>query len=1085
MKQLVNSVKINFLVLLIMGFAISAMATFSFAPQAQAENPITSNWDGDSVSGTTALDITGTNDGTMLNGVTIVPGPDGAGDDAFGFSGNNYIDIPSDPSLNVGTSDFSIDLWVRQTGIDYANQQINTMIDKRNPTNGWKGYVIYSQGGYPSLQLNIGGLGSGKYTNFSSSTYINDGQWHHIIFTVDRDDPAGGVFYIDGKRDSITFDPTEYSGSIDNEGTFRIGGRNDSLANWMGDLDRINQYNRVITLEEIQVIAGVEVLGTDLLVAQRTTTDHSRGVGVLLGQGDGTFTHSSLNTRMIVGPIRVADFNGDGLDDFVAAHGNGEVYVGLGDGSGGFAVSDAGFFTQAGDNPANLGAYKIKIADINGDGDLDLVFAVSGWYFGFNVALGDGNGGFERVAIVKGWGGTRSTDVADIDGDGFADVATANAQGSGSFEMFWGNDNTGTNFTRHHVEGNTTNSGVVIVDIDGDEDLDVVTGSWVSGLRVFSNSDVTSTNRNFDTVAIYGNKPANLHFMTDLTGDGSPDAVVTGSDGVANSGSLDVYLNDGSGGFNTAPQSYPLPISYTIGVGEDATYGDFNGDGKKDIAVADGSNKSITILYGDGNGAFEQTLPIDPLKIVDIADPANLPGGFQGTVRIAAGNFDSSSQPPDVVDSDNDGVADEDDNCPGVANPNQEDFDGDGFGDVCDVCMNDPANDADGDGVCGEVDNCPNTPNSDQNNADSDGYGDVCDPCPNDPNNDADNDGLCASEDNCPIVHNPSQSDIDGDSEGDECDICPNDADNDADGDGVCGDVDNCPTIANADQLDSDGDGKGDVCDPCPFDADNDIDGDGVCGDVDNCPNTSNPTQTDSDGDGKGDACDLCPLDADNDIDGDGVCGDVDNCPNTSNPTQTDSDGDGEGDACDLCPLDANNDIDGDGVCGDVDNCPETANADQADRDGDGIGDVCDACPDDPYNDADGDGVCGDVDSCLATPDSEVVNSSGCSIGQQCVIDVDWKNHGKYVSCVSHAAEELLAEGKISEEEKDAIVSAAAKSSVGKHGKKKRKKERKKKRHGSDDDSSGKRHGSDDDSSGRKKGSDDGSSGKKGRDRRG
>jgi hypothetical protein len=118
---------------------------------------------------------------------------------------------------------------------------------------------------------------------------------------------------------------------------------------------------------------------------------------------------------------------------------------------------------------------------------------------------------------------------------------------------------------------------------------------------------------------------------------------------------------------------------------------------------------------------------------------------------------------------------------------------GDGLGDACDPCPNDPTNDADQDGVCGDVDNCPNTPNADQGDSDGDGLGDVCDPCPNDAANDADHDGICG-----------------------DVDPCPNEPTNDADQDGVCGDVDNCPNTPNADQGDSDGDGVGDVCDNCP-----------------------------------------------------------------------------------------------------------------------------------------------------------------------------------------------------------------------------------------------------------------------------
>jgi len=64
---------------------------------------------------------------------------------------------------------------------------------------------------------------------------------------------------------------------------------------------------------------------------------------------------------------------------------------------------------------------------------------------------------------------------------------------------------------------------------------------------------------------------------------------------------------------------------------------------------------------------------------------------------------------PPCVDTDQDGVCYEDDNCVDVANADQADADADGQGDACDVCPWDAENDADGDGVCGDVDACPAT----------------------------------------------------------------------------------------------------------------------------------------------------------------------------------------------------------------------------------------------------------------------------------------------------------------------------------------------------------------------------------------
>jgi Thrombospondin type 3 repeat len=138
-------------------------------------------------------------------------------------------------------------------------------------------------------------------------------------------------------------------------------------------------------------------------------------------------------------------------------------------------------------------------------------------------------------------------------------------------------------------------------------------------------------------------------------------------------------------------------------------------------------------------------------------------------------------------DSDNDGVLDTDDNCPTVANPGQENYDGDSEGDACD-------DDDDNDGVLDVNDNCQFTANSGQENYDGDSEGDACD-------NDDDNDGVLDVNDNCQFTVNPGQENCDGDSEGDACD-----ADDDNDGIADEGDAHPCSNsdaTVNIDGCDS------------------------------------------------------------------------------------------------------------------------------------------------------------------------------------------------------------------------------------------------------------------------------------------
>ena len=285
----------------------------------------------------------------------------------------------------------------------------------------------------------------------------------------------------------------------------------------------------------------------------------------------------------------------------------------------------------------------------------------------------------------------------------------------------------------------------------------------------------------------------------------------------------------------------------------------------------------------------------------------------------------------------------------------------------------------------------------------------------------------------------------------------------DSDDDGVIDELDNCPNDPNktdpgicgcgTPDIDSDDDGTMDCNDGCPSDpdktepgvcgcgvADTDSDGDGTPDCKDNCPDDPGKTDPgicgcrtpdiDSDGDGTMDCNDGCPSDPDKTEPG--VCG--------CGVADTDSDGDGTPDCKDNCPEDPDKtepgicgcgtpdiDSDGDGIEDCNDNCPSVSNPDQEDTDDDGIGDACD----EEFLDQDQDGIHDDSDMCPNTVSGAIVNANGCSIAQLCPCNDSWRNHGAYVRCVARTSEDFVNAGLISQEEKDSVVSTAARSDCG------------------------------------------------------
>jgi hypothetical protein len=263
------------------------------------------------------------------------------------------------------------------------------------------------------------------------------------------------------------------------------------------------------------------------------------------------------------------------------------------------------------------GRTEVEMADLDGDGNLDLVSVgdhgnplVNSGEQGIMVWFGNGAGSWSQFQFGNlGYGGIA---VGDVNGDGLLDVGygihhnySSNDLGDQILEVALG-DGTGRFWTAWD-DGLATNGetwgmfGSDFADVDGDGDLDLGSISFgcCNGVHVYLNRGDGSWSQSFATPG--GNSDMEIVFG-DVNGDGWPDFASSDESGT-------VYLGDGRGGFSLSDGNLPpKPASFgRAGV----ALGDVNGDGRDDLAwINDSGGPEVWIRNGDGSWTdFSGALP--------------------------------------------------------------------------------------------------------------------------------------------------------------------------------------------------------------------------------------------------------------------------------------------------------------------------------------------------------------------------------------------------------------------------------------------------------------------------------------------
>ena len=332
----------------------------------------------------------------------------------------------------------------------------------------------------------------------------------------------------------------------------------------------------------------------------------ANNISLLVGAGDCQFyqpPHFKLQENELV----AADFNGDGLTDLASPH---EVWLGNSTGVPGPAMPYRSPFYSS-----------LAAGDFNGDSKLDLV---GGTYRGeLAIALGNGDGTFQ--ASTKTGLAAAQLAVGDFNQDGKLDVA-----GLDKCSVYLNQGNGDGTFRAVSATGTDGCYAIAAADFNGDGNLDILTaGSRVKTdvTLMLGNGDGTFRRSSVDV----GRIP---EFMAagDFNGDGKADfAIISYYSNSGEFGTVTIFLSNGDGTFQ-APRGFSMGTVAQAGM----NVADVNGDGKLDLIFSAVDAGSVSVLLGNGDGSFEA--------------PRLFAAYFQPSV-VAVGDFNGDGKPDMAINS--------------------------------------------------------------------------------------------------------------------------------------------------------------------------------------------------------------------------------------------------------------------------------------------------------------------------------------------------------------------------------------------------------------------------------------------------
>jgi hypothetical protein len=206
------------------------------------EDGLVSYWSFDEadISGDTVKDVWGENDGTIMGDTKRVTGKVG---EAFEFDGiDDYINIPTSPSLNMGGSSYTIAAWVLvDSSVAYSSERI--LVE----------YGTWQAGTYQLTSMNDNHWKTnfhGRSSNQGSECNMDwtDSEWHYLVGVFDNDANFMRTYF-----DGTTCDTTvENNAPVDVDLPLYIASRGGTSLFSKATIDEVAIYNRAISEAEVE-----------------------------------------------------------------------------------------------------------------------------------------------------------------------------------------------------------------------------------------------------------------------------------------------------------------------------------------------------------------------------------------------------------------------------------------------------------------------------------------------------------------------------------------------------------------------------------------------------------------------------------------------------------------------------------------------------------------------------------------------------------------------------------------------------------------------------------------------------------------